>query len=153
NTCTASNCTGTCASGFADCNNNFRSDGCEINTNTNFSNCGGCNAPCSGANMATSACTRGNCTGTCPSGFADCNANLRADGCEINTNTNPSNCGGCGSAWACPGTNMSSNTCTSGSCTGTCTTGFANCDSNFRSNGCEINTNTNPANCGGCNAA
>ena len=40
-------------------------------------------------------CAYGTCTQRCPEGKADCNGNT-ADGCEVNTMTDPRNCGGCG---------------------------------------------------------
>jgi hypothetical protein len=145
NTCTSGSCSGTCASGFANCDSNFRSNGCEINTNTNPGNCGGCNAACPGTNMASNTCTSGNCSGTCLSGFADCNSNLRTDGCEINTNTNASNCGGCSAA--CSPNGVQFTQCTGGACTSPCAANFYDLDNNLRSDGCECYAPTN--NCGG----
>lgn len=64
-------------------------------------NCGACGAPCSTNHIAVNACTDGQCTGTCDTGFADCNANKRLDGCETNILFDNNNCGAC--ANACPG--------------------------------------------------
>jgi hypothetical protein len=50
---------------------------------------------CTGANL-TPTCTAGACVQTCSIGFADCNANKAADGCEANLSNDPNNCGGCG---------------------------------------------------------
>jgi hypothetical protein len=44
---------------------------------------------------ATSECAEGACAITvCDSHFGDCNS-IPGDGCEINFNTDPKNCGGC----------------------------------------------------------
>jgi hypothetical protein len=99
-TCTGGVCNGTCNTGFADCNSNKQTDGCERNVDTDPNNCGGCALSCSSTNMATRTCTTGNCDGTCVSGFADCDNNKRSNGCEINTKTSSQNCGGCGAPCA-----------------------------------------------------
>jgi hypothetical protein len=144
--CAAGTCNGTCDSGWGDCNGNKLSDGCETNINTTVAHCGGCGQACS-ANNITAACTSGQCTGTCNAGFDDCNGNKRTDGCEININTNISNCGGCGQGCS---TNNITAACSGGACTGTCTAGWGDCNSNKRSDGCETNILTAPGNCGAC---
>ncbi|MDX2052539.1 MAG: hypothetical protein SFV15_09125 [Polyangiaceae bacterium] len=147
-TCAANACNGTCAAGKADCNANKKTDGCEIDTNTDPNNCGGCGIVCSNAGMQTRTCVAGVCSGTCAAGKADCNGNKQADGCEIDIATNPDNCGGCG--MACSNTGMATRTCGGGNCNGTCAAPAADCNGNKRVDGCEINTATNPDNCGGC---
>ncbi|MBI5477489.1 MAG: hypothetical protein HY906_01465, partial [Deltaproteobacteria bacterium] len=147
-TCTAGNCTGTCAAGFDDCNANKRTDGCEINTQTTAAHCGGCGQACSNNNIATPTCTGGNCTGTCNAGWGDCNLNKRTDGCEVNTNITPAHCGGCGQN--CSNNHITTPTCAAGSCNGTCDSGWGDCDLNKLTNGCETNTQTTPAHCGAC---
>ena len=146
--CSAGSCTGMCNSGFADCNSNRRADGCEVNINSDPNNCGSCGGVCSSNNMATRTCSSSLCNGTCSSGFADCNGNKQADGCEVNIFTNVANCGGCGST--CSSNNITTPVCTAGACTGNCNTGFADCNSNKRTDGCEINTTSNSSNCGSC---
>lgn len=93
-TCAGGMCqVGTCAAGWGDCNGNKQADGCETNL-TSTVNCGGCGITCS-ANHATPACSGGSCAGTCAAGWADCNGNMQADGCETSLDTS-SNCGACG---------------------------------------------------------
>jgi hypothetical protein len=147
-TCGGGNCNGACAAGFADCNGNKRNDGCEIDLTTDANNCGACGTTCSSNHMATRTCGSGTCNGTCASGFLDCNGNKQTDGCEINTLTDPDNCGGCGIV--CSSNHMATRTCSAGVCNGTCAAGFADCDGNKQANGCEINLGNDPNNCSAC---
>ena len=58
-------------------------------------NCGACGARCVELGGSRSACNYGTCTMVCRQGRADCN-NSQSDGCEVNTNSDPRNCGECG---------------------------------------------------------
>jgi hypothetical protein len=86
----------TCKPPFADCDK-MVPNGCEVNTTGDVANCGGCGKSCLAlANVATAACTNGNCTNlTCRAPFADCNG-MASDGCEVNLNTDAKNCSKCG---------------------------------------------------------
>lgn len=91
--------------------------------------------------------------GGCPTGFADCDANL-ANGCEVDTASDLGNCGGCG--MVC-GDAHATPTCSAGACTLACKTEpfigtFANCDGNV-ANGCEVNISTDTTHCGSCTIA
>lgn len=62
--------------------------------------CGGCNHSCPSpggapAAFGVSTCIAGMCAAECKVGRADCNGNP-ADYCEVNTDSDPRNCGGCG---------------------------------------------------------
>src|SRR5439155_252481 len=136
-----------CASGFADCDGDKSTNGCETNIDTNVNNCGGCAMACSTANI-TRTCSPGSCAGgTCAAGFGSCDRSV-GDGCEAILSSAVANYGGCGAS--CSSTNIAMRTCASGVCTGTCSSGFADCDGDKRSNGCETNLNTSVTNCGGC---
>jgi len=50
---------------------NKLTDGCEINTNTNASNCGGCGMACSSHNVPSPSCSGGVCNGACSAGYAN----------------------------------------------------------------------------------
>ena len=66
----------------------------DLTSDTN--NCGGCGISCDEARPnATPLCAYGSCVQRCDDGRADCNGNA-ADGCEVDTNSDPTNCGGCG---------------------------------------------------------
>jgi Cys-rich repeat protein len=114
-TCTAGNCVlGQCNVGFFNCDGNPQ-NGCEVAVGTDPNNCGSCGNVCGNGLV----CTNGGCTcakcnfpnaasscvnnvcimGACVQGFADCN-NSNNDGCEVNLNSDPKNCGKCG--MVCP---------------------------------------------------
>jgi hypothetical protein len=77
--------------------------------NTNWSNQPNGTA-CLVPNASNSQCHNGECIpGGCNAGWADCNA-VPGDGCEVNTDTDVDNCGGCWSSCA-PG-----QTCVDGTC-------------------------------------
>jgi hypothetical protein len=67
--CTAGACTGTCKPGFADCNADKRSDGCETPVGGDVNNCGGCAVVCRGT--AGRGCVNGACSPTCDDGIAN----------------------------------------------------------------------------------
>ncbi|MBL8600618.1 MAG: hypothetical protein JNK72_01710 [Myxococcales bacterium] len=144
-TCANGACGGTCNAGFGDCDNSL-ANGCETNVRTSVMHCGACGAACAARANASAACTNGACAYTCNAGFADCDGNP-ANGCEVDTRSNVSNCGGCGRA--CVLANATA-VCTSGACAiGACNAGFGNCDS-MVPNGCETNTTINTSHCGRC---
>src|SRR5262249_29812283 len=93
-------------------------------------------------------CAAGSCTvASCSSGFSDCDGNP-ADGCEVNLNADPSNCGACGHVCSLPSATAG---CAGGACVvASCNAGFGNCDGN-PANGCETPLNTH-TNCGACGA-
>ncbi|MEZ4407319.1 MAG: hypothetical protein R3A52_12690 [Polyangiales bacterium] len=145
--CAASRCViASCNAGYADCDGN-PDNGCEVDTRTSPSHCGGCGSVCAVPN-ATAACAASRCVvGSCNGGFADCDGNA-ANGCETNTGSTPSSCGSCGNACSLPNTAV--NACVSGSCrVQTCAGGYGDCDG-APANGCEANLATDVNNCGAC---
>ena len=89
--CSNGVCTLTCVPGQTNC-----AGGC-INLSTDANNCGACGRNCGFANGA-GACQNATCTLlSCNAGFADCNLNP-TDGCEVNLQSDPRNCGGCGAS-------------------------------------------------------
>ena len=128
-----------CAAGFGNCDGN-QANGCETNTNTNNTHCGGCNMPCAGGKI----CVSGSCVAACPAGTADCNMSA-GDGCEINTTNDGDHCGNC--ATTC----STAQFCSSSACAA-CAAGQADCD-HAGANGCEVTTASDPNNCGSCGFA
>ena len=151
--CVGSSCiVAACADGFADCNKQ-PNDGCEVNVTNDANNCNGCGLVCAITTNATaSRCSAKTCAVlSCANGFADCDG-IYANGCEISTTSNSSNCGACGRACV-PTVNVSTVVCSQSTCSAaSCNAGFADCDGNL-ANGCETNTNTSTTNCGGCGRA
>ena len=136
---------GVCNTGSANCDG-VAANGCEVTLAADANNCGRCSNRCNVPN-GTPRCVGGACgVASCNPGFANCDGDA-ANGCEVNTLTDPQNCGGCGLRCTA-GYGTGSYACTSGACVPTCATGYASCDGNPR-NGCEVNFSTN-ANCGGC---
>lgn len=95
------------------------------------------------------------CELDCNLGTGDCNDRAK-DGCESNLNSDRENCGTCDHACSLP--NTQSSLCTGGKCeidfgTGEpdkgCVTGYADCNGD-PSDGCEIDLETDEANCGEC---
>jgi hypothetical protein len=146
--CAAGVCSGACNTGYADCNSNKQTDGCETDVaGTDVMNCGGCGTTCSTANI-TATCTGGVCDGACTAGYADCNSNKQTDGCETDIETSSTSCGACGTA--CSASHMATVTCGAGMCNGTCAAGYADCNANKETDGCETAIETNVSDCGSC---
>ena len=133
-----SNCTLTCAAGFADCDGN-PSNGCEVNLASAGKKL--CNGACI---AATSCCTAADCStppspsacyvtpGSCPAAGGLCSYSLKSGSVT------------CG-ATCC---NAINGTCKP-DCSLNCAAGTGDCNGN-PSDGCEDNTNTDPAHCGSC---
>ncbi len=102
-TCAGFECNGICDSGFADCNRDKQSDGCEVNLNTDTNNCSACARQCASGQS----CVAGSCVdiGNCTAGRTNCN------GACVDLNADVNNCGVCGIACA------AGQFCTNGVCT------------------------------------
>ena len=142
-TCQTSACSAAvCQPGYGNCDGNA-ANGCEVNLNGEANNCGVCGKACAFAN-AGALCANGGCAmGPCAPGFMDCDGNP-ANGCEVNTQGDGSNCGACGV------TCTNHDTCQSGACTSlVCQPGYADCNG-VPADGCETSTQTDPSNCNAC---
>ena len=84
----------------------------------------------------------------CSGGYEDCDGKLE-NGCEVNLQGDPRNCGKCG--MVCPlGTGGLAAVCTSGTCgMAACSPPLMNCDG-MAANGCESDTSSDVKNCGAC---
>jgi len=146
--CVGGQCTVvSCDNGFGDCNGQV-TDGCEVNLQNDAANCGACGNACQ-LDHASSSCQSGSCViASCLGTWLDCN-NIAGDGCEVDTASDPLNCGACGSACqldhAVAG--CSGSTCVVSSCTGT----WGDCNQ-LPADGCEYDLSSDMQNCGACGA-
>jgi hypothetical protein len=84
--------------------------------------------------------------GVCGTTFRDCNGNS-ADDCETNVNSDPGNCGACGTV--CPGAPHATPYCFVGQCAYACEQSFGDCNGKPE-DGCEVNLLNDKQNCGAC---
>lgn len=100
----------------------------------------------------TGRCEGGRCVlDRCNAGFEDCD-HFAGNGCEVDTRADPNHCGACDARCNTP-PNGAGNACVAGVCAiSACAAGFADCNSAW-SDGCEVDTRSNTAHCGACNAA
>jgi hypothetical protein len=98
---------------------------------------------CGGAN-ATGTCNNGACALSCSSGWADCNK-VAGDGCEVDRQKSPTNCGACGNKCSTPAGGKA--ICVAGACQADCPSGLTLCG-----NVC-VNLKTDPGHCGSCATA
>jgi hypothetical protein len=89
---------------------------------------------CGGKPVWATTCVPG---GSCTTGLADCDANS-ANGCEVNINNDPNNCGGCGRVCS-GGAHASSSQCSNSACQLVCDVGFADSNGSL-ADGCETKT-------------
>ncbi len=142
--CGSGSCTlGACDAGFSNCDSD-PTNGCEVDTNTDPDHCGGCGIQCTN-NHGSRSCDQGTCSPSCDLGYASCNGDP-TDGCETPLNT-LTDCGACGQQCSLPHAQES---CGSMTCQLVrCDPGYADCDGD-PTNGCEVDLNSNTANCGQC---
>jgi hypothetical protein len=142
--CAAGVCGGTCSAGFADCDMSI-TNGCEVDTSSSVSHCGGCGMACASRPNTAVTCAGSACAYECSPGFGDCDGDPM-NGCETNTNSSLGNCGGCGRLCR-PNANQSA-TCAAGMCTRSCLPGYLDCDMGA-ANGCEASSSA-ATSCGAC---
>ncbi|MEZ4391795.1 MAG: hypothetical protein R3A48_11915 [Polyangiales bacterium] len=145
-TCEMGRCeVGACDGTRRDCDRD-PSNGCETDTLNDINHCGSCGRVCPSPPNAAGSCSMGVCGFACNVGFADCNG-VPEDGCEVNLDSSPENCGRCMNRCVVNGATAA---CTAGQCAvGACGQDQADCDGD-PSNGCETNTRTSTAHCGMC---
>jgi hypothetical protein len=97
-----------CDSGYGDCDG-ANSDGCEVDLTSDPNHCWACGRSCPSINGA-GVCFEGECAISCSAGYDDCNGDA-ADGCEVEIESDPNNCGNCGDVCQGP-----SPVCVGGSC-------------------------------------
>ncbi|APR78421.1 Hypothetical protein A7982_03768 [Minicystis rosea] len=142
--CSGATCTvGQCFPGFANCNG-LLSDGCEVDTATDATNCGGCGITC----KPDETCSGGTCAGSCGA-VGSCTPTQTCCGTQCaNTQSDPLNCGTCGNT--CTAVPQGNTACVSSACQIiNCAAGFADCNGKII-DGCEAATDKDPNNCGTC---
>jgi hypothetical protein len=136
---------GSCPQGFANCNVTLV-DGCETNVAIDPMNCGGCKVRCPSPQGVIATCVVGKCSAACIEGRADCNG-AGADGCEVDSMTDPKNCGGC--RVVCDDVANGVGSCRDGECVLDCNRHYADCDLD-PATGCEVNLESDTMHCGAC---
>jgi hypothetical protein len=145
NLCEEGRCKVACPAGKAECDDNLGEE-CETRISNDPTHCGSCDNRCELAN-ATQSCVDGACQiAACEAPYHDCNGEPK-DGCEVNLDRDPDNCGGCD--FVCSRVHADA-ACTDGNCAITCDFGFGDCDRDA-TNGCEMALGDSIEHCGGCN--
>jgi len=153
NSCVNSQCDPKCAGSYLTCDNN-KPNGCETDSNSSASNCGACGSVCStgsSAHVVSNACSGGDCNPQCSGTYRDCDGNGN-NGCELDTSSTRTSCGGCGAAFVCDistAAHVSSNNCSGSTCHPACSGVYEDCDGNHF-NGCEKDVSADKNNCGAC---
>ncbi len=134
-----------CEEGFGNCDG-IRTNGCEINTDTNPDYCGNCLTDCNVPHAAQQGCEDGICQAlACNEPYGDCDGN-GPNGCETDLTGSVDHCGACGHACNYPNATA---TCVDGECQlSACDDGYGDCDG-ISNNGCETRLDT-ANNCGSC---
>lgn len=144
-----------CDEGFFDCD--FRqANGCETDIESDVNNCGFCGERCDDYGVlrnpdgsSANRCDTGACViDACALGFEDCNTDPY-DGCEVDTQNEQFNCGGCGNYCNPAGTDGAM--CNAGACELFCRPDRGDCDFD-PSTGCEEDLFSND-HCGACGNA
>lgn len=143
--CAAGVCSiGSCENGWADCDKDL-TNGCEAHVSDDPSNCGACGTSCAFPH-ASGSCNQGTCLmGGCDLSWKDCDTNP-GTGCEINIDSDPQNCGGCGNACSTSG---GSPQCWGGACGIACADGRGDCNTSA-GDGCEVDLTSDLNHCGSC---
>lgn len=141
-----------CSPAYGNCDSD-PSNGCEADLRER-ENCGGCGNTCDPGQECKKEPTSGLFMCMCPAGKTFC-AGLFADtGTCVDIASDAANCGACGSA--CSSIESTARfgatafgVCQSGTCKMDCFAGRADCNGN-EGDGCEVNSDSDPRNCGGC---
>jgi hypothetical protein len=147
NVCSARVCEPDCVGAFRDCDSNGN-NGCEVDTASSRTNCGGCNLVCdtsSAAHVTSNSCSGGSCKPVCSGTYGDCDNN-HLNGCEKDTSTDKNNCGGC--KVVCGTQHASATTCSAGTCDPTCSAGWGKCATPEQGCVTPLGTTTDCTKCG-----
>ncbi len=139
---------GSCEVGWEDCNGD-PTDGCEVNTGADVTECGACGAPACDFDNGSAACVEGACVLTaCDDDWGDCDG-LADNGCEEFLRFNNEHCGTCDNLCALDG---AESFCNATACDILrCEDGREDCNLRVE-DGCETNIATSLSTCGACDA-
>ncbi|MBX3259744.1 MAG: hypothetical protein KIS78_01990 [Labilithrix sp.] len=144
-----------CQPGWADCDGDVASNGCEVRIVDDPEHCGGCGIKC-GAGQICLTAPGGTPACVCDPSETLCPTSVDGDGKVVNGYCadlliDQENCGVCGHA--CPGPTGPEYhgfpRCTKSYCEYGCEAGYADCDQDL-SNGCETKIDSDPNSCGAC---
>lgn len=142
-----------CRGYFADCDK-VATNGCETSM-VSDSDCGGCGNACP-AGQQCRLDPNGKPACMCPDGLTLCELGCNGDVCSgfcTDVTSDSANCGRCGVACSNAGLDPGARrTCDYGACVVRCQDGYADCNSS-EADGCEVDTRSDPRNCGGCGRA
>jgi len=130
-----------CVAGMGNCDDDS-ANGCETPLTTN-QNCGACDNACAAGQTCLFDKVANGYRCLCPPGLTYCDRQC------VDLSSDDSNCGTCGNICGVPGSKVHVGLCSYGTCAFSCSTGWADCNGNPR-DGCEVNTMSDPQNCGGC---
>ncbi len=132
-----------CERGWADCDGNLCSNGCETDL-TLPTSCGACGVVCDPGQTCLLNAASGLMECVCPHGLTRC-----GNAC-VDLRTDRDNCGGCSirCGFGAFDSNVTS-ACSYGACTFACKQGWGDCNGDL-SDACEVNLNSDPRNCGAC---
>jgi len=95
-------CEPVCNAGYANCDGNLWSNGCEKDVRSDPQNCGACGKCCKQVQNAVTKCQGGKCCEpVCKAGFGNCDGNIWSNGCEKDVSKDIFNCGKCGNKCPC----------------------------------------------------
>lgn len=130
-------CAQVCNDGYGDCDGGA-GNGCETFLRGSSMHCGACGVRCGAGTM----CQNGECR-------SSCSQTMCGELC-VDTTNNVMHCGRCDAP--CEARPNSTPRCVEGGCEASCTGGFLDCDGSVTT-GCEVNPQSDPANCGACRRA
>ncbi|MEZ4392344.1 MAG: fibrinogen-like YCDxxxxGGGW domain-containing protein [Polyangiales bacterium] len=130
-------CAQVCNAGFGDCDGGA-GNGCETYLQGSASHCGACGVRCETGTM----CQDGRCQSSC--------AQTMCGELCVDTSRSVMHCGRCDAP--CGATPNATPSCVAGRCVAECVEGFIDCDGSATT-GCEVNPQSDPANCGACRRA
>jgi len=143
-----------CYQGYADCDGDPE-NGCEATLDTN-ENCAACGNACAAGQECKLDSKEGGYRCACPAGLTWCNlacVGPRCVGACVDLSSDLASCGACGVNCGAEAQLDQSQSvmavCAMGVCKTSCLQGRADCNGNV-ADGCEVNTSSDPRNCGGC---